>query len=252
MKFDLNNIVEKKLGIPPNYQYRALHGSNYLQSNWHANKLEVLRFVVQNFQSGGVTLDLGPGSGNYEYSFADKFAQIVAVDYHKEALDFMSATLKSKRISNVSLIHSDIRDTKSYSHMGKFDFVTMVDVIEHIPMADAQTLIRNLHSLMNPGGKICIITPNYQSGWSIMEKILDKMTIVPHFDGQQHLAQYHPQNLRRLFEQNNFLTRLVGTFNTLSFLVPYRRLSERLAVTEIQTGFKYGNLLVGIFEYAGS
>jgi 2-polyprenyl-3-methyl-5-hydroxy-6-metoxy-1,4-benzoquinol methylase len=137
-------IVEKRLGIPPDYQYKALNHSNFLQSNWHANKLTAVEYVIPNMNKTMRALDLGSGSGNFEFAFANKLNHIVAVDYHREALDFIKNVLIDKNISNVSLQYSDIRSLENKQDLGLFDLITLIDVIEHIRDAEAENMVSYL------------------------------------------------------------------------------------------------------------
>lgn len=249
MKTKLSNeIVEKKLGIPPDYQFKALNESNFLQSNWHANKLTALNYCL-NLNKKISILDLGAGSGNFELSFNKKVKQITAVDYHKEALDFLATKIHKKRIKNVNLVVCDIRKLEGNNKLKKYDIVILIDVIEHIQMKEADKMIKNFKNLLNPGGKVCIVTPNYRSPWIYLESILDKFTIVPHFGGHQHLAQYHHSNLINIFQKNNFTPQYVKSFNLLSFVFPPRWFSTFVCKMELLSNIKFGNLLLGVFNY---
>ncbi len=241
-----HEIVEKTLGIPPDYQYKALHKSNFLQSNWHANKLTVIESSLPLSKKVCI-LDLGSGSGNFEIIYASKVKQITAVDYHKEALEFLESMLKKQKTKNVKFIHSDIRDLGKVTTLEKYDIILLVDVIEHIEKKEAVSMIKLFRKILLPGGQICVITPNYKSLWIHIEHILDHFTIVPHFGGHQHLAQYYPQNLQELFESNGYKTKNMATFNLFSFLIPIRFLSTLFSKLELFSNIQFGNLLIGVF-----
>lgn len=245
-----SQIIEKVLGIPADYQFKALTNSNFLQSNWHHNKLTALEYCL-DFNKDVAVLDLGAGSGNFEMLYASKVKSITAVDYHREALEFLATKLSEKNIKNVDFIHSDIRKLSTAKKLKTYDTIIMVDVIEHIHKDEADALIKLFQKLLNPGGQVCIVTPNYHSLWVYIEKLLDKLTIVPHFEGQQHLAQYYPQNLRQVFEKHGFTTVHTKTFNTISFLSPVRWLSTLLCKLELASHVQFGNLLLGTFTRNG-
>ena len=240
--------VEKKLGIPPNYQYKALYESFFLQSNWHANKFTALDYCL-NLNKKVSILDLGAGSGNFEIIFGKKVKQITAVDYRKEALDFLESILSKKRIRNVKLVECDLRNLNDIKNIGKYDLILLVDVIEHIQMEEADKMIKNFKKLLVPGGKICVITPNFHSLWIYFESILDKFTIVPHFKGHQHLAQYHYGNLTKIFQKNNFTPQYIKSFNLFSFAFPLRLFATFICKIELKSNIKFGNLLLGVFNY---
>ena len=88
-----SQIIEKELGITGDYQYQALRKGNFLQSNWHANKLEIVKYLLKKYQPKSV-LDLGAGSGNLELKFAHLVKKITAIDYNDEAVSFLKNKLK--------------------------------------------------------------------------------------------------------------------------------------------------------------
>lgn len=241
-----NEIVEKKLGIPPDYQYNAIRNSNFLQANWHSNKFTALDYCLDINDSISV-LDLGTGSGNFELIFGKKVKGITAVDYHKEALNFLKSKLGENGIKNVKLVHSDIRELNKITTLGKYDLIILIDVIEHIRIYEAYDVIKYFKKLIKPGGSVCIVTPNYHSLWILIEKVLDKLTIVPHFSGEQHLAKYYPENLIELFRKNGFSETKVTSFNLFSYIAPFKSLSALLCKLELWSNMKFGNLLMGVF-----
>lgn len=240
-------IVEKKLGISPDYQYKALNSSNYIQANWHHNKLKALSLMCK-FNKKIAVLDLGTGSGNFEIFYSKKVKKITGVDYHKEALFFLKEKLKQKKINNVKLINKDIRSLSKIKKIGKYDLVVIMDTIEHINIKEANKLIKFLKKIVVSKGKICVITPNCHSTWIFVEKILDKLTIVPHFEGEQHLAKYCYKNLQEIFEENGFIKKNIKSFNLFSFLIPNKKISFLFCKLEIYSRIRFGNLLMGFFE----
>lgn len=240
-------IIEKKLGISADYQYRAIRRKNFLFSNWHFNKWAILKDFTK-FNKSTSVLDLGTGSGNFELLYAREVKDVLGVDYNDDALDFLKKRLKIDGIKNVRLVCSDIRKLNKVRVTQKYDLIILVDVIEHISIDQAQGVIRSLRRFLKLNGQICIITPNYKSLWIIIEYFLDKFTLVPKQDGAQHLAKYYPQNLNKLFKENGFKTKQIRTFNLFSFLIPFKSIARKLSLLEVQIPFSVGNMLVGIFS----
>lgn len=239
-------IIEEKLGIPPDYQYKALNSKNFLQANWHNNKLHILSKIVPFTQEDKI-LNLGTGSGNFELAFAKKVKKIVGIDYNHQAILFLSTQLEKRGIKNVKLITSDIRELQKLSNLGKFNHILIIDTLEHIEENEADKLIKLLKKHLEPNGRIYIITPNYNSSWRIIEPILDLVTIIPKLAGEQHLAKYNHQNLSNLFKKNNYKEKRVGSFNFFSYLIPNKKISNYLTELEFNMSKYLGNLLVGIF-----
>ncbi len=245
MKKDV--IVEKRLGISPDYQYKQLRGKNFLFANWHNNKLVVLDYILKLTKAKTV-LDLGTGSGNFELKFAKKLDKIVGVDYNDEAIAFLKTKLHENKINNVKLIVNDLKEIEKIGHLPKFDLILMVDVIEHLRITDAEGLVLKLKGLLKSGGEICIITPNYKSPWLLIENILDVFTILPHFEGEQHLAKYYKQNLENLFAKAGFKPVFFSSFNLFSFVFFNKPIAGLLSRLEIALKLPFGNLIVYLFQ----
>ena len=154
-------IIEKKLGIPADYQYKAIRRKTFLFSNWHLNKWEILK-EFSKFNKSTSVLDLGTGSGNFELIYSKDVKTILGIDYNIEALSFLKKKLKENRIKNVRLVCNDIRKLNKIRIIQKYDLIIMVDVIEHISIDQAQDVIKSLKRFLKPGGEICIVTPNYK------------------------------------------------------------------------------------------
>lgn len=239
-------ILEKRLGIPPNYQYKAIRSKNYLQANWHRNKIVVIQKLLDLNKNTSV-MDLGTGSGNFELAFWKKVKNILAVDYNDEAISFLTGQLSQRHIKNIHTLVTDIRELNKSKDVGKYDFIILTDVIEHIRISEAREVISQLKKFLNNNGKIVVITPNCKSPWIILEWILDKTAILPKFN-QQHLAKYHKGNLSQMFLNQGYKMDKISSFNLFSFLIPNKELSRVLTNLEISLSLPFGNLLIGIFH----
>jgi len=239
-------IVEQKLGIPPDYQYKAIKSKNFFQSNWHRNKFNILKKYIQSDRNK-TYLDLGPGSGNFESMFSQDLKKIVAIDYNDQAVKFVKKRMRNENIRNVEVHSKDIRDIENMHFKEKFDGLVIVDVIEHISLKDARKLVKRLKKILKKGAKIYVITPNYKSTWLLIERILDNLTIVPKFNNEQHLAKYYKENLHNLFTSQGMSVDFIKSFNLFSYMMPSRLLSKLLLQLELSLPIAFGNLLIGVF-----
>lgn len=225
-------IIEKKLGIPGNYQYNALTKGLWPQRYWHQNKFDVLRKIIPA-DITKVVLDLGTGSGNFELLFAGDFKKIVGLDYNDEALGFLKKTLSVREINNVELVLADIRKIPVKIKKSKFDFIVIVDTIEHIRTSEVIKLVRLVRTLLKNNGEFIVITPNYNSLWVLIENILDKLTIVPKFAGKQHLSKFDNDSLTTILKNSGFSAISSISFNLFSFLSPILWLNRVFLKLEI-------------------
>lgn len=248
-KKNKNQIMEKKLGITPDYQYKAIRSRLFPQANWHKNKLIVVNSLLK-LNKKNVVLNLGSGSGNFELRFYKSVNKIVAVDYNDEAIEFLKNQLKARKIKNVVTLNRDIRKLSEVKKFGKSDYVLMIDVLEHVSLNEAKKVLHSIRPLLIKGGVVCVITPNRNSPWIFIEKVLDKFfNNIPKLDKAQHLAVYNQKNLIKLFTENDFEIKKVRSFNLFSYLSPISYFSRILALLEISLPLLSGNLLVGVFIY---
>ncbi len=241
------DIIEKELGITGDYQYQALKKGNFLQSNWHANKLEVVRYLLNKYRPQTI-LDLGAGSGNLELTFAHQVKKITAVDYNDDAVHFLKKKLKESQIKNVTVKQANLSDSEKIAALGSFDFIIMVDVLEHLELAVSNKLISAFKKILNPGGVVVIVTPNYQSAWPFLERFVDRFTSIPDLGHCQHISLFTPHNILPLFVKKGFKCVKLSTFNTFSFLFPLSSVSTWLTKLEMNLPFYVGNLLLAEFK----
>lgn len=241
-------IPEKKLGIPPDYQYKAIKSKNFVQANWHKNKLFTIEKLLE-LSKKMVVLDLGTGSGNFEIKFSNRVKKTVGVDYNGEALSFLDKYLQNHNIINVELIQSDIRRLPKIKNLPKFDLIIMSDVIEHLRIGEVKNLIMTLKNLLKEKGEVFVITPNYKSLWILIEHILDKSGFTPAINEVQHFTSFDRKKLEGVFTKNGFVTEKITTFNFISYLIPLRKISEIVCRLELQIPFPIGNLIAALFTY---
>ncbi len=98
--------------------------------------------------SGGQAIDLGAGSGALAVRLHELGYEVIAVDMNSERykadIPFIKLNLNNPDFSPLG--------------NGVFDFVTAVEVIEHLE--SPITFLRNMRSLCKPGGIALITTPN--------------------------------------------------------------------------------------------
>lgn len=239
-------IMEKKLGITGDYQYNALRGRNYLQANWHNNKLSVIDYLIKKYSPQNV-LDLGTGSGNFELEFAKKLKNITGIDYNEEASEFLEKELKRREIKNVKVVTKDFAQSPDLSKFGKFDMIILIDVLEHIEINSVKNLVNNFKKSLNKKGKVVIVTPNYSGLWPILEKSIDRFTNIPHLENMQHITKFNESILDKVFRDNGFKKIYGTTFNTFSYFLPSKQLSKYFVKWELSSHLSFGNLLLGVF-----
>ena len=70
----------------------------------------------------------------------------------------------------------------------RFDAITMIELIEHLPPADARRLLAEARGLLSPQGRLVVTTPNYRSLWPLIEWGVNRVSRVSY--EQQHINKY--------------------------------------------------------------
>lgn len=115
------------------------------------------RMLKQGLNSNSNVLELGCGIGvmTFLLSKTIKKGQIEAIDISSKSIDFCKQRIKK---SNIKFITADIIN---YSPaFKKPDFITLFDVIEHIPVEKHGELFNNIALLCHDDTKILINIPN--------------------------------------------------------------------------------------------
>lgn len=129
-------------------------------------------------------LEIGCGSGNFlRYLRHKGHAEIVGIDMDEHLADVLSD------IDGVDIHLDDVANVlKSKLNGRTFDRIVLLDVLEHIEMADLQSLMVMLHQFIAPQGRVLIRVPNVESPWGL------KM----HFGTFDHVTPLGPGRLQEL------------------------------------------------------
>lgn len=203
------------LKMPGDYEYQALHYGNPIQKQWNKNRLLLLkhlRFVTREDS----VLDAGCGSGNVVIAFAKHSKKIQGWDINNNSIIFLNSLLKEKGIKNARAVKQNLLDINSSQ---KFSKVVLSEVIEHFAHENYTKMLKNLHSVMVPNGRIFITTPNDKSIWPILDISLNfiqkYIQRIPTFH-DRHLGHFNKDILRKDVEKAGFRVIKSGTMNAFS------------------------------------
>lgn len=102
-------------------------------------------------------LELGSGIGTLTFLISKyiKDGKIEAVDLSPKFIEFSKQRIKKRNITFV------VADVVTYQPSAKnFDFITLFDIIEHIPVEKHNDLFHNLAGFINENTKVLINIPN--------------------------------------------------------------------------------------------
>ena len=129
---------------------------------------------VSKVVSGNV-LDVGCGSGFGTHLFTRRAEVVQGIDLDVDAVNFAE-----RAFSNGKIYFSCLSVGECVQH-GEFDFITMIDVIEHI--ADDVGAVKTVSGLLKENGKFICSTPNRLSRYR---------------KASHHIREYSPDDLKQL------------------------------------------------------
>ena len=108
--------------------------------------------------SGMRVADLGYGSGKTSYllhSLVQPYGEVVGVDISEDRITYAK---KHYNKEGIQYIQKDIREP--LDDLGMFDFIWVRFVLEYY-RADSFKIVKNISSILKPGGIICLIDLDY-------------------------------------------------------------------------------------------
>lgn len=205
-----------------NPYFGVLSDPKYLNANLNDRSLEeffesgerhvehvydVIRtFVRPGFQADRV-LDYGCGVGRLVIPFAQRSSTVLGVDISNAMLQEARENCKRCGSSSSKLLHVD---ELSSLPLASFDLVHSYIVFQHIPVARGESILRELLSLLAPGG-VAAIHLTYSDSHSTMRRIARQvrqrvnlahklMNILQHRPASTPLMQMNIYSLRVVFD----------------------------------------------------
>lgn len=144
----------------PYHHLTDLNKGNFSLSKhlyWGHEYTSYLEFIIKritdiNFES---ILDVGCGDGKFLYQCNKKFAnkKLVGLDYSETAINMAKALNNS-----INYIKGDIGDREKITE--KYDIITLIEVLEHIPPKEISDFIANIKHHLNDNGQLIITVPS--------------------------------------------------------------------------------------------
>lgn len=183
------------------------------------NKENINRLTKAASQQRSNILDYGGGCGMLAVSLAKIGHSVTLIDLSETAVE--TAKLFAKK-EGVSILAYSVKEI-NFQKMGQlYDMIYAKDLIEHVE--DDVALIKDLYSVLKPGGKIILTTQNNRSINYCLEAGLRKI-LKPHTKwmgwDRTHLRFYNPKLLKSLL--NEVGIREVR-FNS-GYIIPYKLFS---------------------------
>ncbi|RJP62914.1 MAG: class I SAM-dependent methyltransferase [Ignavibacteriales bacterium] len=171
------------------------------------------RLLKLGLKSNSNVLELGCGIGTNTFLISKKVSsgKIECVDISPESIKFLKEKLNRPNTSYV------VHDIVNYSPtLENIDFITLFDVIEHIPIERHSELFENISKIMTPKTKLVINIPNP----SYIEYLAEhKPKLLQVIDQPVHLAGIIENISRCGLELKFFETYNLWTLDDYQFMV---------------------------------
>jgi 2-polyprenyl-3-methyl-5-hydroxy-6-metoxy-1,4-benzoquinol methylase len=200
--------VDAERRIPGDYQWRAFHHGWRYQRAWHRARFELARQLCDP-APGMRVLDAACGAGVLAHVLGGSGARVCNFDMRVSA-----CRVALQRQSSAGAV-AGLLSALPFG-AGSFDVACLLEVIEHLPEADAGAVLRDLRRIVVRGGRLLVTTPNYASAWPWLERIVDGSGLAPRMGGSQHVAHYHGTRLTGLLEAAGWRVLESGSFNLLT------------------------------------
>jgi ubiquinone/menaquinone biosynthesis C-methylase UbiE len=136
-------------------------------------------------------------------------------------------------------------DVNKLPFKGKsFDYITSVEVIEHVDKHNAGLMLDEIKRVLKDDGRIVITTPNYRSLWPAIEFVWSKINPIDY--SSEHINRQTFKMLERLLKEHGFKIVDRYSFFILSPFLSFisGRLAEKMHNLEIKLFPKLGSIIL--------
>jgi len=148
--------------------------------------------IVDSYINGGETLlDIGVGIGELIELEKQRFRKIYRIDADEESVNICRKRFESDE--NIYIIEGNINDLENLFEDRKFDYITCLDVLEHIKVEECVKNLNNIYDLLRDGGKFIFTGPG------LFEKIRILLGRSP-----THLHSHSSYGWKRMIERAGF------------------------------------------------
>ena len=137
------------------YDYDSLQ-KQYLGSGLMAKKMKK---VVSKIEGGDLLLDIGCGTGELLSRVKDRFRLLYGVDIDDDAINLCSNRFCN--YENIRIVKCDVTELNEKFRGIKFDYVTALDILEHLEPNIARKCLKDIYILLKRGGRLIFTAPNW-------------------------------------------------------------------------------------------
>ena len=117
---------------------------------------QLIGFLNKLTRRNDSVLEVGCGGGLLAIEMAQRGHQVLAIDVSERILE--QARRRARGVSGLTFAISQGIEISAADE--SFDFAFSVEVLEHLHAEDVALHLREVHRVLNPGGRYWILTPN--------------------------------------------------------------------------------------------
>jgi SAM-dependent methyltransferase len=146
--------------MPTERELEELYSAHYSEKRLEETETEMLsseasirkasQYIGRFIEQGSAVLDFGAGTGELVARLRELGVDADGVEYSKKAVEAAEKNYDLK----LSLSLEDLRLQRNR----KYDIIVALEVVEHLP--EPAKVLKKLHALLKPGGKLYLTTPN--------------------------------------------------------------------------------------------
>jgi SAM-dependent methyltransferase len=183
----------------------GVHLKRGAQSKWHHQKFER---ILEELAGSAAHLDFGCGPGTL-VGLVPEQTRAVGVDIAAPQIEYARQHYPTRTFLKIEPGPLPFPDSS-------FTTVSCIEVVEHLTWETDVNLLRELYRVPQPGGKLVLTTPNYRSGWPVLEWCVNRVATVTYED--QHICKFSVARLATLLETAGFSDVTIRPF---IFLAPF-------------------------------
>ena len=195
----------------------GIDSGNSIQAMWHHTTFSFVSKYIKNNQ---LILDYACGPATLTGKYLSFNSNPICTDISSSQLNYARKKYPNKAV------YLNSEDFKFENYKDQFDVVTCLGLLEFLSFEDGESLLKNFYSILKPGGRLLITTPNFKMSMKVIESLLNSIGDLNY--SEEYKSRYKLGQLLKLVEKSNF--QLVTSKKYMTIAIFLGIFSNRLAI----------------------